>query len=455
MQISSSKWWVLIAVGVSTFMSALDSSVVNIILPILHRDLNTSVAVIEWVVIIYLLVVGGLLLTFGRLGDLHGHRRIFLSGFIIFILSSAACGLAQSDAQLILFRGIQAVGAAMLAANSPAILTSSFPPHQRGQALGLQGTMTYLGLTVGPTLGGLLATRFTWRAVFYINVPVGLLALLLSFLFVPRDGGHTSDERFDLPGAALFIAGLTAFLLALNQGGTWGWASPPILGLLLAAVLLLGFFLRLELRVPAPMLDLSLFRSPVFSVSTLSAVLNYICVYGILFLMPFYLIQGRVMTPEQAGFVLSAQPLVMAVLAPISGSISDRIGTRLPASAGMLFLAVGLFLLSRLNGTSPVTQVALALAVAGLGIGLFVSPNNSALMGAAPANRQGIASGILATARSVGMVLGLGFAGAIFTTVLAGREPAAAPWLFQGVRAGLLGSLVVAVLGTILAAFRD
>ncbi len=455
MQISSSKWWVLIAVGVSTFMSALDSSVVNIILPILHRDLNTSVAVIEWVVIIYLLVVGGLLLTFGRLGDLHGHRRIFLSGFIIFILSSAACGLAQSDAQLILFRGIQAVGAAMLAANSPAILTSSFPPHQRGQALGLQGTMTYLGLTVGPTLGGLLATRFTWRAVFYINVPVGLLALLLSFLFVPRDGGHTSDERFDLPGAALFIAGLTAFLLALNQGGTWGWASPPILGLLLAAVLLLGFFLRLELRVPAPMLDLSLFRSPVFSVSTLSAVLNYICVYGILFLMPFYLIQGRVMTPEQAGFVLSAQPLVMAVLAPISGSISDRIGTRLPASAGMLFLAVGLFLLSRLNGTSPVTQVALALAVAGLGIGLFVSPNNSALMGAAPANRQGIASGILATARSVGMVLGLGFAGAIFTTVLAGREPAAAPWLFQGVRAGLLGCLVVAVLGTILAAFRD
>lgn len=450
-----SKWYVLAAIGISTFMSALDTSVVNIILPVLHRDLNASVAVIEWVVIIYLLLVSGLLLTFGRLGDMQGHRRIFLTGFIIFILSSVACGLAADSGQLILFRGVQAVGAAMLAANSPAILTKSFPAQQRGQALGMQATMTYLGLTVGPSLGGWLTTHFGWRSVFYINVPVGLLALALGFLFVPRDGASKEAEPFDLPGAALFMSGLTALLLGLSQGGTWGWGSPLILGLLAGAIVLLGVFLRRELRVASPMLDLSLFRSRVFSAAVGSAVLNYICVYGILFLMPFYLVTGKMMTPAQAGLVLSIQPLVMAVLAPISGALSDRIGTRLPAAAGMLFLSVGLYLLSRLDGASTTSQVTLALAVVGLGIGIFVSPNNSALMGAAPRSRQGISAGIMATARSVGMVLGLGLAGAIFTTVLDGGEPTSGPLLFAAVRAGFLGALAAALVGTLVTVLRD
>ena len=454
-QEQSQKWWVLVAIGISTFMTALDTSVVNIVLPVVNQDFHTSVATIEWVVIIYLLLVSGLLLTFGRLGDLRGHRRIFLTGFLIFVLSSMACGLAPGAGWLILFRGFQAIGAAMLAANSPAILTKSFPEHQRGQALGLQATMTYLGLTVGPSLGGWLTTQFSWRAVFYINVPVGALALLLGFLFVPRDGGRANAEPFDLRGAALFMTGLTTLLLALSQGESWGWASTPVLGLLLAAAVLLAVFLRLELRVPSPMLDLSLFRNRLFSASTASAVLNYICVFSILFLMPFYLLQGRMMSPAQAGLVLSAQPLVMAILAPISGALSDRIGTRIPGTAGMVFLSIGLFLLARVHESSPPSQLVLALVVAGLGIGIFVSPNNSALMGSAPRNRQGIAAGIMATARSVGMVLGLGMAGAIFTTVLNGREPVASPQLFQAIQAGFVGALVVALLGTAITALRE
>ncbi len=343
----------------------------------------------------------------------------------------------------------------MLAANSPAILTKSFPAHQRGQALGMQATMTYLGLTVGPSLGGWLTTQFNWRAVFFINVPVGILALLLGFLFVPRDGGREHAEPFDLRGAALFMAGLTALLLALNQGGTWGWASPAVLGLLLAAAVLLGIFLRLEARIQAPMLDLSLFRSRLFSASSLSAVFNYICVFSVLFLMPFYLLQGRRMDAAQAGLVLSAQPLVMAIIAPISGALSDRIGTRIPGVTGMALLSLGLFLLSRLGESTPLAQVVLALLVVGLGVGIFVSPNNSALMGAAPGGRQGIAAGIMATARSVGMVLGLGLAGAIFTTVLNGREPVASAPLFAAVQAGFFGALAVALLGTLVAALRD
>jgi EmrB/QacA subfamily drug resistance transporter len=449
------KWWVLVAVGVSTFMSALDTSVVNIVLPVLNADFHTSVATIEWVVIIYLLLVSGLLLSFGRLGDLHGHRRIFLTGFLIFIGSSMACGLAATPSWLIAFRGLQAIGAAMLAANSPAILTKSFPDSQRGRALGLQATMTYLGLTVGPSLGGWLTVQFSWRAVFFINVPVGLLALLISFLFVPHDGAHSRTEKFDLRGAGLFMAGLIALLLGLNQGESWGWTSPPILALLLAAAIFLGIFLAVELRVSNPMLDLSLFQRRIFSAAVASAILNYICVYSILFLMPFYLLQGRLLSPDKAGLLLSAQPLVMAVAAPVSGTLSDRIGSRIPGTVGMFILSLGLLLLASLQQASSSLLIILALAVSGLGIGIFISPNNSALMGAAPRNRQGIAAGVMATARSVGMVLGIGLAGAIFTTVLSGQEPVASPQLFQALRAGFIGALVAALLGTAITALRD
>ncbi len=413
------KWWVLAAIGISTFMSALDTSVVNTILPVVNDSFKSEIATIEWVVIIYLLVVSGLLLSFGRLGDLRGHRSIFLMGFLSFIASSVLCGLAQSAWALIAFRGLQALGAAMLSANSPAILTKSFPDRQRGQALGMQATMTYLGLTVGPSLGGWLTDQFNWRAVFFINIPVGLLALTLSFLFVPHDEDQKQKERFDLAGAGLFLAGLVALLLGLNQGQAWGWTSLSILSLLGMAVVLLFIFIRIELRVPNPMLDLSLFSSRLFSSSVASAVFNYICVYSIMFLMPFYLIQGRQYSASQAGLLLSAMPITMAVIAPISGTLSDRIGARLPSTVGMILLGIGLYLFSRLGINSPNQEVIQAMMVSGLGIGIFISPNNSALMGSAPRFRQGIAAGIMATARNVGMVLGIGFSGAIFTTVLA------------------------------------
>lgn len=449
------KWWVLLAVGVGTFMSALDGSVVNTVLPVVNRAFGSDIATIEWVVTVYLLVVSGLLLSFGRLGDLRGHKPVYVSGFAIFIVSSALCGLAPTAGALIAFRGMQALGAAMLFANSPAILTKNFPATQRGQALGLQATMTYLGLTVGPSLGGWLTTQFTWRAVFYINVPVGLLALLLSLRFIPRDPGSEHAERFDLSGAITFMFGLIALLLALNQGHAWGWISWPILALLSVAVILLGLFLGIERHVPNPMLDLSLFRRRIFAAATTSAVLNYICVYSILFLMPFYLIQGRGLNPAQAGLLLTAQPLIMAIAAPLSGTLSDRIGSRLPGTLGMVILAVGMFLLSQLGPQSPLSNVAVALAISGLGTAIFVSPNNSALMGSAPRHRQGIAAGILATARNVGMVLGVGLAGAIFTTVLAhGQLSGSATALFDAIGASFLVASGVAVVGAVTSAIR-
>jgi EmrB/QacA subfamily drug resistance transporter len=407
---SSRKWYVLIAIGIGTFMSALDGSVVNTILPVVQKAFNSQTAAVEWVVVVYLLVVSSLLLSFGRLGDLRGHKVIYGAGFVIFVLASAACGFAPTVGFLIAARGVQSLGAAMLFANAPAILTQNFPPSQRGQALGMQAMMTYLGLTAGPSLGGWLTQSLGWRSVFYINVPIGLIAFALSLRFIAPDRGKASQERFDWAGAGLFSVGLLALMLGLNQGSTWGWGSPAILGCLAAAVLLLSAFLWYEARNPAPMLKLSLFGQRVFSASTASAVMNYICLYSVTFLLPFYLIQGRGLGTAQAGLVLTAQPIIMAISAPISGSLSDKIGSRLLSTLGMAILMVGLFLLSRLNAATPTSQILFSLGICGLGTGIFISPNNSALMGSAPRQHQGIAAGILATARNVGMVLGAGSA---------------------------------------------
>lgn len=450
------KWWVLLAIGVGTFMSALDGSVVNTILPVVTRAFNTDVATIEWVVTIYLLVVSGLLLSVGRLGDLRGHKPVYMTGFIIFVLSSALCGLAQSPFALIASRALQALGAAMLFANSPAILTKNFPSSERGRALGLQATMTYLGLTAGPSLGGWLAEQFSWRAVFYINVPVGLLALWLSWRFIPKDAPVEKAEKFDRAGALIFMLGLIALLLGLDQGQSWGWTSPAIVALLIAAMVSLGAFIAVERRVAAPMLDLTLFRRRAFSMSVASAVFNYVCVYTILFLLPFYLQQGQGLGPAEAGLILTTQPIVMAFVAPMSGALSDRIGARVLSTFGMAVLAIGLVLLSRLTLQSPTIDVMVALAVVGLGTGTFISPNSSALMGAAPHHRQGIAAGVLASARNVGMVLGVGLAGAVFATVQAQSQAlGAANAVINGVTASFVVAGGVAVVGVITTLIRE
>jgi len=448
------KWWVLLAIGLGTFMAAMDGSVVNTILPVISQSFEADIATIEWVVVVYLLVLSGLMLSFGRLGDLRGHRNVYVIGFTFFLVSSALCGLAPSIGWLIGFRAFQAVGGAMLAANSPAILTKNFPSTQRGQALGMQATMTYLGLTVGPVLGGLLADQFGWRSVFYVNLPVAAAAIIISLVFIPRDKPETVTEKFDPLGAGLFITGLTALLFGLNQGHTLGWTSPLILGLLFAGLVLLGVFVFVEGRIKYPILDLSLFtRSRIFSGAVSSALLNYICIYSIIFLMPFYLISGRHLSPSQAGLLLSSQPVIMAVVAPLSGTVSDRTGTRWPSVYGMLILAAGIFLLSRLDETTSLSLVALALVVVGTGTGIFISPNNSALMGSAPRNRQGIAAGILATSRNTGMALGIGISGAVFTTTLT-RLASLSGAMFTAIHYSFLFIIPFALLGALTSAMR-
>ena len=420
------KNWILIAVGVGSFMSAVDAGAVNTILPVLRRSFGSDVAQIEWVVTIYLLVVSGLLLSCGRFADMRGHKDVYVSGFGVFVLASALCGLAPSAGVLIVFRALQGIGAATLFANSTAILTTTFPANERGKALGLRATATYLGLTAGPFLGGWLTDKLGWRAAFYINVPVGLMAVALSLRFVPRDRPSGPRSQFDLPGAVAWMAALTFLLLALNPPGQGihghEWLSYRSLTFLVPGGTFLALFILIERKAAHPLLDLSLFRNRTFSASSAANIVHYLCVYMIVFLLPFYLIQGRGFGAGPSGLILTAQSVARAAAAPLSGTLSDRIGTRLPAMLGMGLMGFGLVLLSRLGPQSSLGNVVLALAITGLGAGMFISPNNSALMGSAPARRQGLAAGVLATARVVGMALGVALAGDILTARIAGAH---------------------------------
>jgi EmrB/QacA subfamily drug resistance transporter len=446
--------WVLAAIGTGSFMSGLDSSISNTVLPVIGSALQADVADVEWVVAVYLLVVSGMVLIFGRLSDIFGHRRIYLAGFGLFVVGSGACALSPSIGLLIAARALQGFGAAMLTASSPAILTNAFPANRRGRVIGLQATAVYTGLALGPALGGALAQAFDWGAVFFVNVPVGIVAFLLSLRYVPKDRMDASRrEPFDIPGAVLFGCGLSLLVLALNQGHAWGWTSPLLLASVAFAIGLLATFTLVEVRTPAPMLHLSLFENRVFSAGIASALLNYMATFAVAFLLPFYLIQARGLSPASAGLVLTAQPLLMAATAAIAGAIADRIGPRIPATAGLALLAVSCLSLSRLGLDTPVVIVVLALFLGGIGIGLFTSPNNSAILGAAPPARRGVASGLLATARSLGMVLGLGIGGAIFTTLLAqspvGPTPAA---IVSAADDGLLAAALLALLGALASA---
>ena len=445
------RWMVMSAVGVGSLLSSIDANVVAIALPTIRRLFHAEVATAEWVVTIYLLAACSFLLAFGRLGDMRGQKSIYMSGFATFVVASALCGVAPSIHLLVFFRAVQGFGVSMLLSSSPAILTMNFPGSQRGRVLGLQVLMVYLGGMIGPTLGGWLTDTFSWRAIFYINVPIGLTALYLSARFIPRIKPARVGESFDFAGAALFMAAMAILTTALNQGHDDGWTSAYILRMFAAAAILLICFVWTESRVRYPLLDLGMFRVAAFSLSAISAICNYMAMFGISFLMPFYLIQGHGISSSHAGLLMTVQPVLMVATAPFSGSLSDRIGTRLPAMVGMGLIAIATFLLSQMGPATTEVYIGVALGIAGLGIGLFVAPNNSTLMGAAPRHRQGIAGGVLATARYSGMVLGVGVAGAIFTTYLrAGTEAS----FFAGIRAAFLTGSAISCVGCLTSAAR-
>jgi EmrB/QacA subfamily drug resistance transporter len=411
------KWTVLAIVGVGVFMATLDSSIVNISLPAIASYFGVPLnGAVEWVIIAYLVVTAATLLTIGRLADMMGRKPIWISGLVIFTVGSAICGAAPTLGFLVAARAFQGLGGSLLMAISPAMLTSAFPASERGRALGLNAVIVALGVSTGPTLGGLLTTHFTWRSVFYVNVPIGIIGFIATLILLhePRPIGRL---RLDPLGAALLALGLAALTAGLSFGVEWGWTSPiEIAALVISALSLVGL-VAVELRVGTPVVDIRLLRNRVFASANISLILSFLALFAVSFMLPFYLEELRGFSAEEAGLLLTPLPLTIAVIAPFSGTLADRIGTRWLASIGLSTACVGLVLISQLNAHSTVYDMIWRLLVIGVGQGLFQSPNNSALMGAAPAGRQGSAAGFLATGRVVGQSISVALAGAIFASL--------------------------------------
>jgi len=444
---------VLTVVGLGTLFSAMAGSMVNLALPDIGRDLAISIDDSRWVVQSYLLAVGACLLSAGRIGDLLGHRRVYLAGYVFFGAASLACGLTEGFASLTVFRVLQGIGAAMVLATSPALLTLSFPGKQRGQALGMQATATYVGLTVGPTLGGLIVSALGWRWTFYLYVPAAVIILVMGLRFLPRKPAETR-RGFNLAGAVALTVGLPSLLMLVSEFRGWGAGSS--LTWLAAGLGCVGLtvFILLQRRATSPLLDLDLFRSRIFTGAAISAVANYVALFAVMILMPFYLEEGLGKSPAVTGMFLSVQPLIMALVTSPSGWLSDRLGSRGLATIGMLIMATGIFGLSGLGADSGEASVILWLGMVGLGTGIFISPNSSALMGAAPRVQQGAAGAVMAEARVLGMFIGVAMATVIFSAAGGRTGMSWGTEDFAAMHYSMLAGAAAALLGAVAASLR-
>lgn len=407
------RWLIFGVTVMGTFMAVLDSSIVSVALPVIATRLGVELPVAQWVVSAYLLVITILLPFFGKAGDMYGRRRLYLLGFITFIVGSFLCSIANSIWVLVGARVAQAVGASMLMANSPAIVSVTFPGKERGRALGMIGTVVALASMSGPSLGGLLVGLFSWQSIFYINVPIGIVAYLLGYLILPVEEQHNRGA-FDIMGALLFAAGMTGFLCVLINGQEWGWGSYFVKAIGLVTIIFLGLFVWHEGRVEEPMIDLSLFKRWPFLAGNLSGLLSFMAMFTNNMLLPFYLHSVLLLSPTQIGLAITPFPLVMAVAAPISGYLSERINPLLLTCSGLTVMMVGLLYLSTLDAHSVIWHVVIGQAIMGFGQGMFQSPNNNSVLSSVPPNKIGVASGISALMRNVGMVIGIAVAVSVF-----------------------------------------
>lgn len=400
------------AVCIGAFMGQLDASIVTVALSTLQRTFHSSVGAVTWVGLSYLLVLVATVVAVGRFADMWGRKLLYVYGFGVFIIGSALCGLAPGLGWLIGFRALQAVGAALLQANSVAIIVLAVPKPSLGKAIGIQGAAQAVGLALGPTVGGFLLAAGGWRLIFFVNVPFGLVGMIAGILLIPRSRHLQDRVPFDWLGFTLFFPAVVALFAAISFGNARGWTSPSILGLLVGGSGLLVAFVHRERRCEHPMLDLRLFRQPRFSAGITSGLLSYLVMFGVLFLVPFYLERGVGLGSGRAGLELMIMPVALGATAPCAGRLADRVGARPLTVGGMTCVTVGLIALAACRTETGLFMVLLALI--GIGMGAFTPPNNAAIMGSASADQAGVASGVLNMTRGMGTSLGLAVTGLIF-----------------------------------------
>lgn len=411
----SRKWLVMTAVGLATFLETIDSSAVSLALPTLVKTFRVDFALVQWVMLAFVLSQATLMLVMGRLGDTFGKKPIFLSGLVIAAIGATLCGFAPTLPWLIALRVLQAVGVAMAMALSFGIVAEAFPPGERGMALGTIGSIVSMGTVIGPVVGGLILDALSWRWLFFLNLPFALLSLPIGLRTIPhlRQG---SGGRFDYVGSLIFFISLLAFLLATTFGQHIGFTDPRILLLLGLAALFLLVFIYVEGRVVAPVVDLKLFANQQFGINMMQRYLSFVMFVSVSLLLPFYLQTMLGHTPRAAGLLLVAIPIAFGTIAPVAGSLSDRLGARPVTAFGLLLLFLGALSISRLTGQSSTASYILHVLPFGLGMGIFQSPNNSVIMSLAPKERLGMASSLLSVVRTLGRSSGIAILGAFWAS---------------------------------------
>lgn len=404
--------------SLGAFMASLDSSIANIALPVISKDFGICTSQASWIVLVYLLCEVGLLPAFGKLADVRGYRKAFIAGFSMFTAGSLLCGVSAGLGSLLVGRTVQGIGGAFLFAMMMAVISVYLPPAVRGMAMGVVITTSAVGMGFGPSLGGLLTHAAHWRWIFFINLPVGVIALAAAARFIPSRHPPCREPRFDFFGASLAFLTLVAFIVALNMGREMGWASPTILGCLAASALGAVLFIRHEIACAYPVLDLQLMRNRGFSLAALASLPPFMTFSGVSFLLPFYLMQGRGLDPGSAGFAMAAAAAGQ-FLGPIAGALSDRIGARRICLGGMLLCAFSFVLLLVVERAPSLAIVVFALGTFGLAQG-FIKPANLALaLQFVPAEKKGVGSSLMGVLRSLGLVLGV----ASFETIFADFIP--------------------------------
>ena len=410
---------ILLNVCVGQFIVGLDQRALLVALPTLTHTFNSSLTTVQWVLLIYDLLLIGTVITVGRLGDLFGRRRFYASGFLIFVFSSALCGAAQSAWQIILFRGLQAIGGAMISANGRAVASIAFPGNQRGKAMGFASMAFHVGFLTGPTLGGILIDTVGWRWIFYLNLPVGIWGAYLAWKLLEESREETEKISVDFPGALLLMITYSLFIYAMNQLPHVGWWDSAVTITLVLSSVAGALFVFVELRSPMPILSFSLFRNRLFSASMLSLFFITSTQSTISFLMPFYLQNILHFSPTHMGFIIIANSIVIVLIAPVAGWLSDRMGSRLLCTVGAAIIVVGQFFIASLAIDSSVPRIIFPLLLIGLGWAIFNSPNQSAILGSVPRDKLGTASGMNTTTARTGGAMGVALSATLFTYGLA------------------------------------
>ena len=420
------KWWTLGAVAFGLFMIMLDNTIVNVALPSIQRDLKISLSELEWVVNGYALTFAVLMLTGGKLADLFGRRLIFIVGLAVFTASSLACGLATSANFLIAARVVQGVGSAMMNPATLSIITATFPPRQRGMAIGIWAGVSAMALAIGPLLGGVITEQINWSWIFFINVPIGVLGIVVARLVIAESKDTSEVQRLDLPGLVTSAAGLFALTYALIESNNYGWTSIRILALFGVAVAALAAFVLLELRQRVPMLDLSLFRNPTFAGANGVMLLVALAMFGVFFFISLFVQNVLGYSATQAGASFLPMTVLIVLVAPIAGKFSDRVGSRWLMGAGMTLVGGSLVIFGRLDVGSSYWQILPGMLVGGLGMALAMTPTTAAAMGSVPVDKAGVGSAVLNSMRQIGGSLGIALMGAIVAAqvhVTRGRPP--------------------------------